>query len=150
MAELTGLANRTLFTEQLTRAIGRSQRKSTPLAALFIDLDRFKSVNDTLGHAAGDQVLRKVAEIIRSGHPDEEGKPRCNVPDEDRRRVYLWLDLNVPYYGTSTTTHQEWPGGRALRVPQLTAVLMLPLLLAFTWKVSDGARAWRRRAGSAA
>jgi diguanylate cyclase (GGDEF)-like protein len=59
--ELTGLANRTLFTEQLTRAIGRSQRKSTPLAALFIDLDRFKSVNDTLGHDQGDALLCEVA-----------------------------------------------------------------------------------------
>ena len=48
--ELTSLPNRSLFTEQLARALGRSQRKSAPLAVLFIDLDRFKSVNDTLGH----------------------------------------------------------------------------------------------------
>lgn len=63
--DLTGLANRTLFTEQLSRAIGRSQRKSTPLATLFIDLDRFKSVNDTLGHDIGDAVLREVAKRLR-------------------------------------------------------------------------------------
>ena len=63
--ELTGLANRTLFAEQLTRAIGRSQRKTAPLAALFIDLDRFKSVNDTLGHDIGDALLRQVAERLR-------------------------------------------------------------------------------------
>jgi diguanylate cyclase (GGDEF)-like protein/PAS domain S-box-containing protein len=59
--ELTGLANRSLFIEQLGRAVGRSQRKSAPLAALFIDLDRFKSVNDTLGHDVGDELLRQVA-----------------------------------------------------------------------------------------
>jgi diguanylate cyclase (GGDEF)-like protein len=64
--ELTGLANRTLFTEQLTRAIGRSQRKAAPLAVLFIDLDRFKSVNDTLGHDIGDALLCEVAERLRS------------------------------------------------------------------------------------
>ncbi len=64
--ELTGLANRSLFAEQLTRAIGRSQRKSAPLAALFIDLDRFKSVNDTLGHDIGDALLRQVAERLQS------------------------------------------------------------------------------------
>jgi len=64
--ELTGLANRTLFAEQLTRAIGRSQRKSAPLAALFIDLDRFKSINDTLGHDTGDALLRQVAERLQS------------------------------------------------------------------------------------
>jgi len=64
--ELTGLANRSLFLEQLSRAIGRSQRKSSPLAALFVDLDRFKSVNDTLGHDIGDSLLRQVADRLKS------------------------------------------------------------------------------------
>jgi diguanylate cyclase (GGDEF)-like protein len=64
--ELTGLANRGLFLEQLTRAIGRSQRKGSPLAALFIDLDRFKSVNDTLGHDIGDAVLINVADRLKA------------------------------------------------------------------------------------
>ncbi len=59
--ELTGLSNRSLFTELLNKAIGRANRKSAPLAVLFIDLDRFKSVNDTLGHDIGDDVLREVA-----------------------------------------------------------------------------------------
>jgi len=63
--ELTGLPNRSLFTEQLARAMGRSQRKSAPLAVLFIDLDRFKSVNDTLGHDVGDTLLRQVAGRLR-------------------------------------------------------------------------------------
>ncbi len=63
--ELTGLANRGLFVEQLARAIGRSQRKSAPLAVLFIDLDRFKSVNDTLGHDIGDSLLKQVAGRLR-------------------------------------------------------------------------------------
>jgi len=63
--ELTGLANRSLFTEQLARAVGRSQRKSAPLATLFVDLDRFKSVNDTLGHDIGDALLREVAKRLK-------------------------------------------------------------------------------------
>ena len=63
--ELTGMPNRSLFTEQLARAIGRSQRKSAPLAVLFIDLDRFKSVNDTLGHDIGDSLLKQVAGRLR-------------------------------------------------------------------------------------
>ena len=64
--ELTGLANRGLFTEQLSRAIGRSQRKGAPLAALSIGLDRFKSVNDTLGHDIGDSLLCQVAERLKN------------------------------------------------------------------------------------
>ncbi len=64
--ELTGLPNRSAFSEHLARAIGRSQRKSMPLAVLFIDLDRFKSVNDTLGHDIGDAVLLEVADRLRS------------------------------------------------------------------------------------
>lgn len=63
--ELTNLPNRTLFVEQLARAMGRSQRKSSPLAVLFIDLDRFKSVNDTLGHDTGDALLKQVAGRLR-------------------------------------------------------------------------------------
>ncbi len=63
--ELTGLPNRSLFIEQLARAIGRSQRKNAPLAVLFIDLDRFKSVNDTLGHDIGDSLLQHVAGRLR-------------------------------------------------------------------------------------
>jgi PAS domain-containing protein len=59
--ELTNLPNRSLFTENLARAIGRSQRKSSPLAVLFIDLDRFKSVNESIGHDSGDALLSVVA-----------------------------------------------------------------------------------------
>ena len=62
--ELTGLASRGLFLEQLSRAVGRSQRKGSPLATLFIDFDRFKSVNDTLGHDIGDALLIEVAERL--------------------------------------------------------------------------------------
>jgi diguanylate cyclase (GGDEF)-like protein len=64
--ELTGLPNRSVFTEHLSRAIGRAERKSALLAVLFIDLDRFKSVNDTLGHDIGDELLREVAERLRT------------------------------------------------------------------------------------
>ena len=52
--ELTGLSNRSSFQEQLAHAIRQSQRHGRAIAVLFIDLDRFKNINDTLGHDAGD------------------------------------------------------------------------------------------------
>jgi diguanylate cyclase (GGDEF)-like protein/PAS domain S-box-containing protein len=62
---LTGLANRTLFYDRLEQAIIQAKRNRTKLALLFIDLDRFKEVNDTLGHDAGDELLKTVATRIR-------------------------------------------------------------------------------------
>ena len=62
---LTGLPNRTRFAEQLDEALRRSKRTGAPLALLFLDLDLFKRVNDSLGHDAGDELLRLAAERIR-------------------------------------------------------------------------------------
>jgi diguanylate cyclase (GGDEF)-like protein len=62
--ELTGLANRRLFQDRLDNALARARRTGAPLALLSIDLDRFKQVNDALGHQAGDKVLQHVSSLF--------------------------------------------------------------------------------------
>jgi diguanylate cyclase (GGDEF)-like protein len=64
--DLTGLPNRLLFNYQLPKALARAQRDGTSVGVLFLDLDRFKIINDTLGHDAGDMVLRQIAGHLRS------------------------------------------------------------------------------------
>jgi diguanylate cyclase (GGDEF)-like protein/PAS domain S-box-containing protein len=91
---LTGLANRTLLKNRMTLALSQLERSGGSLGVLFLDLDRFKRINDTLGHAAGDLLLESVAErlqrcvrrgdtvarlggdefvILLAGLPDEKG-----------------------------------------------------------------------------
>jgi diguanylate cyclase (GGDEF)-like protein len=63
--ELTGAANRRSFLDAASRELDRARRYALPLAAMMLDLDLFKKVNDELGHAAGDDVLRAFADAVR-------------------------------------------------------------------------------------
>jgi diguanylate cyclase (GGDEF)-like protein/PAS domain S-box-containing protein len=64
--QLTGLPNRRLFGNRLREEIAKAERKNSSLAVLFVDLDRFKEINDTMGHEAGDDLLVEAAQRIRS------------------------------------------------------------------------------------
>ncbi|MFW6164168.1 MAG: hypothetical protein ACODAJ_15480, partial [Planctomycetota bacterium] len=65
----------------------------------------------------------KLADVILSGHPDEDGKPRVRLSETERRRILAWIDLNVPYYGTSETAYPQARGCRRLYPKNLDKVL---------------------------
>ena len=69
---LTGLANRTLFKDRLEQGIAKAKRQGSKLALLFIDLDHFKEINDSLGHKIGDTTLKIVAERLRDTLREED------------------------------------------------------------------------------
>ena len=108
---LTGLPNRSLLQVQLEQALTAAARGSSQLAVLFIDLDRFKQINDSLGHAAGDELLIHVAQRLRqvlrtsdmagrlSGDEFVIGLPQCDavhVADTiDRLRAALAAPLTI-------------------------------------------------------
>ncbi len=93
---LTGLPNRFLFDDRLDTALAQAERHRTPLAVLFVDLDRFKLVNDTLGHSVGDGVLRLVSARLGSCLRDSDTLARRGgdefiaiLPDTDQRGAAL-------------------------------------------------------------
>jgi len=73
---LTGLPNRRLFRDRLTVALAHARRLKLPLAVMFLDLDRFKYVNDTLGHSLGDELLKAVGTRLRMSLREEDSVAR--------------------------------------------------------------------------
>jgi diguanylate cyclase (GGDEF)-like protein len=69
---LTGLPNRAMFEEHLDLAVARARRYDRAVAVLFMDLDGFKDVNDSMGHAAGDELLREVSTRLRQATRDTD------------------------------------------------------------------------------
>jgi diguanylate cyclase (GGDEF)-like protein/PAS domain S-box-containing protein len=67
---LTGLPNRALFRDRLSLALTRAERRRRTIAIMYLDLDRFKEINDTLGQAIGDEVLHAVAELLKTVLPE--------------------------------------------------------------------------------
>lgn len=73
---LTGLANRQLFRDRLSHVVRRSRRSGEPAALMFLDLDGFKRINDTLGHDAGDELLQQVAQWLSGCVREEDSVAR--------------------------------------------------------------------------
>ncbi|HUY84887.1 MAG TPA: diguanylate cyclase, partial [Steroidobacteraceae bacterium] len=115
---LTRLANRTLFYERLRETFARSAHLSTPAVLIAIDLDRFKAVNDGGGHAAGDAVLCRVADVLRANvrsadtvarlGGDEFAVMLTNCPAESAERIARTLvrELNPLSTDRDGTTYE--------------------------------------------
>jgi diguanylate cyclase (GGDEF)-like protein/PAS domain S-box-containing protein len=73
---LTNLPNRALFLMRLQQAISKAKRTASQMAVLFVDLDRFKEINDTLGHSVGDKVLKEVAKRFKRSLREEDSLAR--------------------------------------------------------------------------
>ena len=89
---LTGLPNRRLFRDRLTIALAHARRMSTPLAVMFLDLDRFKDVNDSLGHSLGDELLKAVALRLKTALRQEDSIARMGGDEF----TILLANLKVP------------------------------------------------------
>ncbi len=108
---LTGLANRTLLHDRLEHALGRSKRDGMPTAVLFIDLDNFKQINDTYGHAIGDIVLVEFGNRLRTAVRPGDTVARfggdefvviCEGVDEESAVIVAWRlqeAISQPLYG---------------------------------------------------
>ena len=93
---LTRLPNRNMFRERLTRAIARARRSGRMGALMFIDIDRFKEVNDTLGHAAGDKVLQATAELLRASLREVDTISRLG--DQEGRDIFVTVSIGIALY----------------------------------------------------
>jgi diguanylate cyclase (GGDEF)-like protein/PAS domain S-box-containing protein len=124
---LTALPNRVLFVDRLTQSVARTARRETLLAVLFVDLDRFKLVNDSLGHEAGDRLLVEVATrlqgVLRSGDTaarfgGDEFTLLCEeVVDEEQATAIadrVLAVLSVPFLLDGSPVHLTGSVGIAL------------------------------------
>jgi len=89
---LTGLPNRRLFRDRLTVALAHARRLKNPLAVMFLDLDRFKVVNDTLGHSTGDELLKAIAARLQASLREEDSIARMGGDEF----TVLLADLKTP------------------------------------------------------
>ena len=89
---LTGLPNRLLVTTRLESAIGRTHRRRKRGAVLHVDLDRFKDINDSLGHAAGDDLLKEVASVLKSRVRESDTLARLGADEF----LVLLEDIDAP------------------------------------------------------
>ena len=126
---LTGLFNRRYFQQALERELARADRGASSLALLLLDIDHFKVLNDTYGHALGDAVLKKIADVL--GETLRKGDVLARYGGEE----FVVLLPQATYQGAQEFAQRVWkavgtapihPGGGALRVTASVGWALLP------------------------
>lgn len=113
--DLTGLARREFFVQQVNAAVAHAIRHDETMAVMFMDLDGFKKVNDTLGHEAGDRLLKEVAHRMRTILRDEDTISRAGADVEDNRIARLGGDeFTVLLTGLNEAAEAESIAGRLM------------------------------------
>ncbi len=139
---LTGLPNRALLTEEFIRAVAHASRVKKHFALILLDLDNFKVVNDSLGHEAGDQVLKCVSKKLRQALRAED--IICRLGGDEFVILIEDLDDNaqVPAVGHSllaTLAEPLWVGGRPITVGLSVGISIYPQHGSTLEELSDNA-----------
>ena len=128
---LTGLHNRRYFDQRLTQELSASQRYGRPVGLLLLDVDHFKSINDTFGHPKGDQVLTKVAEVILRTCRNTD--VACRYGGEEFAIVLPEAQADFAYHSAQRLLEQ------IRQDPELTAILGQPVTVSIGSACADPA-----------
>ncbi len=127
--ELTGLPNRRLLQDRLSHALALARRERTRVAVMFVDLDRFKVINDTLGHAGGDEVLQQMGTRLATALRDSDTVSRVGGDEFVMVLTHLQADTNIAPIAAKVFAELSAPctaGGREMRITPSIGVSVYP------------------------
>jgi len=109
--------------EVLARENHRNAKSGKPYTS-WISTENGREANILIiGPKSWGSPASLLGDLVLSGHPDKDGKARLNLDEASRRRIFAWIDLNVPYYGTSLSNHYDRQGCRRMYPPDLDKTL---------------------------